>query len=82
MKKNYNRLALQGVEIDDMEFVEEFNLNPDLAYTPKLNDVLLETMYRKNIDSFVKDGIEMDKAKSKAGRLRAQAKNDIAQLLK
>ena len=81
MKKNYNRLALQGVEIDDMEFVEQFNLNPQVAYTPKINDVMLDAMYAKNIDSFVKDGMEMSKARSEAGRLRAQAKSDIEKLL-
>jgi len=81
MKKSYNRLALQGVDIDDMEFVKEFNLNPQLAYTPKINDALLNTMYDKNVRSYINNGSSMNEAKSKAGRLRAQAKKEIQALM-
>ena len=66
MKKSYNRLALQGVDIDDMEFIKEFNLNPQLAYTPEINDALLNTMYDKNIRSYINTGMPMAEAKSKA----------------
>jgi len=81
MKKSYNRLALQGVDIDDMEFIKEFNLNPQLAYTPEINDALLNTMYDKNIRSYINTGMPIAEAKSKAGRLRAQAKKDIQELM-
>jgi len=80
-KKSYNRLALQGVDVDDMEFVKEFELNPQLAYTPAINDALLDKMYQKNIQYYVNDGIPLREAKSKAGRLKAQAKKDITALL-
>jgi hypothetical protein len=79
--KNYNRLALQGIDIDDMEFVEEFKLNPQLAYTPKINDAVLDAVYERNIKGYTKQGISLDKAKSAAGRLRAEAKKEIQTLL-
>jgi hypothetical protein len=79
--KNFNRLALQGVDIDDNEFVKEFNLNPNLAGTPEINDAILNVMYEKNIKNYINDGIPINEAKSKAGRLRAEAKKEIQALL-
>lgn len=80
-KKSYNRLALQGVDIDDMEFVKEFQLNPQLAYTPAINHALLDNVYDKNVRAYTNDGMPIKEAKSKAGRLRAQAKKEIEALL-
>lgn len=79
--KNFNRLALQGVDIDDNEFIKEFNLNPNLAGKPEINDAILNVMYEKNIKNYVNDGIPIGEAKSKAGRLRAEAKREIQALL-
>lgn len=49
-KQNYNIMALRGAAIDDMEYVETFGLDPELAYTPALNDAMLEVAYNQNID--------------------------------
>ena len=51
--KNYNRMALQGFKIDDMEFVKEYGLDPALAYTPAINDELLRIMYNKNVKGLI-----------------------------
>ena len=48
-KKNYNILALRGANVDDMEYIETFNLDPDLAYTPKLNEAMLDKMVEENV---------------------------------
>lgn len=79
--KNYNRLALQGIDIDDMEFVKQFNLDPSVAYTPRINEVMLNRMYNKNVKGFISLGHPENKAKAEAGRLRAQAKQQIDVLL-
>jgi hypothetical protein len=81
-KKNYNRLALQGMDIDDMEFVKEYNLDASLAYTPALNDAMLEKVYELNIEELIEDGVDPQKARSEAGKRRAEAKSDIEKLLK
>jgi hypothetical protein len=81
MQKNYNRLAMQGVQIDDMEFCQQFKLDPSLAYTPKINTAMLDLMYDKNIKGFQSEGYSLDQAKSKAGRLRSEAKADIDRML-
>ena len=41
-KSNHNYLALRGYDVDDMEFVEEFGVPKDFAYTRKLNDYMLD----------------------------------------
>ena len=72
-RKSYNYLALRGAGVDDMEFVEENGLDPSLAYTPKINDAMLDIVYDQNI----KAGIEEKKAKAN----RAKAARDIKELL-
>jgi len=78
---NYNKLALQGFDIDDMEFITEFNLDPALANTKEINFAMLDDVYSKNIEGFIKRGMPMDKAKVEAGRLRARAKKDIMNIM-
>ena len=57
--KSYNYLALRGAQVDDMEFIEQFGLDPSLAYTPKLNEAMLDQSMKENIDS----GMDPDEAK-------------------
>jgi hypothetical protein len=79
--KNYNRMALQGFKIDDMEFVKEYGLDPALAYTPAINDELLRIMYNKNVKGLIDAGVKEGKAKADSGRARAKIKQDIQKLL-
>ena len=81
MKRNYNRLALQGLQIDDMEFVEQFGLDPNIAYTPQINTEMANLMYRRNVEQMIDDGISEAEAKSIAGRRRKQVNEDIKNLL-
>jgi hypothetical protein len=78
--KNYNRMALQGFKIDDMEFVKEYELDPALAYTPAINDALLNIMYNKNVKGLIESGVKEGKAKADAGRMRAAIKKDIEKI--
>ena len=48
-RKNYNILALRGANVDDMEYVETFGLDPKVAYTPALNQAMLKAMYDENV---------------------------------
>jgi len=80
-KTNYNKEALQGIEIDDMEYVKHFKLNPNLAYTPQLNDAILNKVFKQNVDGFRQNGDSLNVAKTKAGRLRSDAKASIDSLL-
>lgn len=71
--RNYNYLALRGAGVDDMEFVEQFGLDPNLAYTPGINDAMLNLTYDQNLASGVdKETAEMN---------RKNAARDIKELL-
>lgn len=72
-KKNYNMMALRGAAIDDMEYIEAFGLDPEIAYTPKLNDVMLDVAYNDNIKA------GMDEAE--AIKIRDQHAKAIKRLL-
>ena len=49
-RKNYNIFALRGDDtIDDMEVVEQFGLDPKLAYTQELNAAAADAQMRDNI---------------------------------
>ena len=65
-RKNYNYLALRGNGIDDMEYVDSFKLDPKVAYTPRINEVMIEHVYQENI----KAGI--DEKKAMANKMKAQ----------
>ena len=72
-RKNYNIMALRGASIDDMEYVETFGLDPGVAYTPELNEVMLDSVMNDNISS----GMEEKEAQDK----RAKEANNIKRLL-
>ena len=72
--RNYNILALRGADVDDMEYVEMFGLDPELAYKPELNTAMLDKVYKENIE------FGMDEAKAK--KLRMNAEKDLMKLLK
>ena len=66
-------MALRGQEIDDMEFVQNFGLDPSLAYTPAINDAMLDLVMKQNIDG----GMEYKQAMSN----RMSAAADILSLI-
>jgi len=94
MNTNYNMQAELGV--DDMDIVKEFNLDPDIAYTPKINEVMIEKIYQDNIDAYVEARLREDKspkdseqlakinkaAKAEANGLRNQARESLKKLYK
>jgi hypothetical protein len=73
MAIEYNVLALRGADIKDKEYVEMYNLDPELANTPKINDAMLDLVYNENIS----DGV----GEQRANELRTNAKRDINILL-
>jgi len=51
--KNYNYLALQGWEVDDMDIVEEWGLDKSLAFTPEINDAYLDALYKTTLENYM-----------------------------
>ena len=81
-KKSYNHLALRGAPVDDMEFVEQFGLDPELAYTPELNNVLMDRMEQDNINFYINDkNMTEEEASMKAKENKDKAWKDLKILL-
>jgi len=81
-KKSYNTLALRGIEMDDMEVVKQYNLNPSLAYTMEINDAMLDIIYAENVENLQKyNNYSKEKAQSEAGKRRSEANNQIKRLM-
>ena len=73
--KNYNVMALRGDKnMTDMDYVETFGLDPAVANTPKINDVMLDRVMQENIQA----GMEEKEAMS----IRSDAARGIARLIK
>ena len=50
-RKNYNLDALRGGTTDDMDVVQEFGLDPALAYTKEINAAAADVQMKRNIDA-------------------------------
>jgi len=79
---NFNVLALQGADIDDMEYIEQFNLDPKLAYTPGINDAMLDSVRAENLEFFRSEGNTEKEALRKANEYHSSAKASIKRLLR
>ena len=64
---NYNIFALQGDDtVDDMDVVETMELDPQVAYTPSINDAAIQKMYLENMDGYIKRGMDEEAARNLA----------------
>ena len=80
-KKSYNYLALRGAPVDDMEFIEQFGFPEEIAYTPKLNEAMLDMNEKQNIQTLQEEGMNMEDAIQKAAETKEQAWKDLKILL-
>ena len=58
-----------------MEFVDTFNLDPNLAYTPGINDAMLDITMQDNIAR----GMDVNKAKEERSTAAGNIKKLLAQ---
>ena len=79
--KSYNHLALRGAPVDDMEFVERFNLDPAVAYTPKINDAMLDLVHKENMEHFMETGMSEKESQMKADANKMDAMKGIREML-
>lgn len=80
-KKSYNMASLMGAKIDDMEYVAEFGLDPEVAYTPHINNLILDKVYKDNLNTYMDAGASESEAKSKAEANMAVSKRFIKERL-
>tara|TARA_B110000285_G_scaffold167867_1_gene187730 strand:- start:214 stop:468 length:255 start_codon:yes stop_codon:yes gene_type:complete len=73
-KKSYN--IVPG--IDDMEYVEMYNLDPALAYTPEINEAILSKVWDNNYAGAVAEGLSEEEAMSHAEAQRESGRMTVA----
>ena len=80
-QRSYNRLALRGADVDDMEYVETFGLDPSVAYSKKINEALLDSSEQDNINHLRdKKGYNESDARSEAKTKRTVAERALKEL--
>lgn len=75
-------MALRGADIDDMEYVESYGLSEDVAYTPAINDKMLDIVHKQNYDMYLRMGKSEVEAGKMADESRTLARANIKQLLR
>jgi len=88
MSKSYNIMAGSGM--DDMDYVNEFNLDPAVAYSDKINDAMLDLTYERNVraeqqvmeDQGVESSEAFKKATTIADKLLREGKKSLKKLKK
>jgi len=68
-------------EITDDQYIEEFNLDPSVANTPMINQVMLDKVEEQNINYYIQEGNSEEQAMKKAADFRNQTEKTIKQRL-
>jgi len=80
-KINHNIFAKRGLDMDDMEMCKDYNLDPNIAYTPQINQAMADIMYDKNVDNYQRyEGLSEADARAKAGRRRKRVMDEVKRL--
>jgi len=67
--------------IDDMEYVEMFNLDPALAYTPEINEAILSKVWEQNYSGAVAEGLSEEEAMAHAESQRTTGRRTVLQAI-
>jgi hypothetical protein len=67
--------------IDDMEYVEMFNLDPKLAYTPEINEAILSKVWDNNYAGAVAEGLSEAEAMAHAEAQRVSGRMTVAKAI-
>jgi hypothetical protein len=68
--------------IDDMEYVEMYNLDPSLAYTPEINEAILSKVWDDNYAGALAEGLSDEEAMAHAEAQRESGRMTVADATK
>lgn len=81
--KDYNVMSMHG--ISDKDYIEEFNLDPDLEGKPEINDVMMDIIGEMNLKAetarLLEEGKSPKQAQKEATRIVANKRNEAKALL-
>lgn len=80
-KQNFNAAYLAGMDVDDMDYVDQFAMPPELAYTPEINTFMLDRVYEQNVQTFIEYGMEEKDAQRKAHDIRTKKRVEINEMM-
>jgi len=69
-------------DVDDMELARLYNLDPAIAYTPAINNAIVNAQYAETYKTLMAQGMSDKKAKQTASEHRAEANKRVAASLK
>lgn len=81
MKQNYNAAYLAGFDVDDLDYVENYSMPPELAYTPEINTFMLDRIYEENLKILQSYGMSDKEAARKASDVRNQRRKEINEMM-
>ena len=82
--KDYNVMSMLG--ITDKDYIEEFNLDPDLEGKPEINDAMMDVVGAMNVKAekarLIEEGMSSDQAQKKAYKIANNKRKEAEELLK
>jgi len=79
-KKSYNWMNQSGLmDLDDMEVIETFNLDPSLAYTSGINQAALKESKRQAFEGYMDTGYTQEESVELANKDNQAILNVIKQ---
>jgi len=81
-KENFNIDAMLGGDLDDMDIVRQYGLNPDVAYKPEINEAMITAIFESNGRDGIRSGRTLEESTRIAREQRAIAVERIASVRK
>lgn len=78
--KSHNMMSGEG--IDDMDYVNELGLDPTLAYTPEINEAIINRIEANNFVEYVSQGYDEAQAKAMSTELAKRGRANVAEYKK
>lgn len=82
--KDYNLMSMHGVT--DKDYIEEFNLDPNLEGTPAINDAMMDVVGTMNLKAerarLIEEGNSPEKAQKEAYRIVNIKRKEAEEMLK
>lgn len=80
--KDYNYMALQGYDITDDEYAEQFGCPQEVVGTPEINNWMIDRVYSRDVKHYKEEnGMTQTQAESKANDSRQKTRAEIKELL-